>query len=489
MMGSNGRPGVGARLLRKALLAYAHRLSPLQLQARSVHGAAKAAQQAARHSAAYRTLLRESGLEPRSLNAATPLGRLPVLTRDNTFGRFSIEELSRPMAGAALADLLADVVTSSGRGGPGFGFRLTTRRQHEGAWFDIDLGLQDSFGVDDKPTLLVNCLPMGVVFRSRAVTVANVSVRPDMACAVLRDLGPRFAQTLLCTDPLFIRSLLAEGRRKGVDWQQLHTSVILGEEMLVEAQREYIAARMGIDLDSSVDGRTTRLVGSSFGIGELGLNLLFETRATIAMRRALRSPLLAQQWLGPPVGDRSLPSLFCHNPLRCHVEVLNPDPQGYGELCFTMLDHQAVIALPRFATGDLGQLLAAPTVSAICRAAGLTEPWLPVVAVCGRIKDRHPTLPSVEQIKEWLYEDHTIADMLSGAFKIAPGSDGTPVLTLQAAADGPALDHSRCTARFITKAAQAGYGGLYVSYRTNGKVPWGPHLDYERKFSYLKTDT
>ncbi len=474
------RPGAGARLLRKALLAYARRLSPQQLQARSAQGARRAAQHAARHSAAYRTLLRESGLDPDARGAAPVLNRLPVLTKDNTFGRFNLAELCRPLSRVALADELADVLTSSGRGGAGFGFRLSRRKQHDGAWFDIDLGLQDTFAVDDKPTLLVNCLPMGVVFASRAVTVANVSVRQDMACAILRDVGPHYAQTLLCTDPLFIRPLLTEGRRIGLDWRQLQTSVILGEEMLVEAQRDYICARMGIDIDNP----GTRLVGSSFGVGELGLNLLFETRATIAMRRALRSAQTAQWSLGLPLNDHALPSLFCHNPLRCHIEVLNPDDQGWGELCFTMLDMQAVIALPRFATGDLGRLLDPRTVSALCQAAGLKEPWLPVVAVRGRIKDRPPQLPAVELVKEWLYEDHSLADTLSGAFKIALGADAAPVLTVQAVRDGPALDRARCSAWFSAKAAAAGFTGLSVTYCTGILTPWGPDLDHERKFAY-----
>ncbi len=243
--------------------------------------AIRACMDAAKHSSAYRTLLQEQGIDPAQLGPQTPWSSLPVLTKANTFERFPLSQLSRPLPARALADVL----TSSGRGGRSYGFRLTAREQHEEAWFDIDLGLQDVFGVDEKPTLLVNCLPMGVVFRSRAVAVANVSVREDMACSILRDVGPGFQQTVLCTDPLFIRRLLDEAQAAGVDWRALNTSVIVGEEVLVEAQRDYIAARMGIDIGQDPH----RLVGSSFGVGELGLNLLFETRETIRMRRAMRT--------------------------------------------------------------------------------------------------------------------------------------------------------------------------------------------------------
>ena len=173
-------------------------------------------------SPAYAHLLREHGL--------------PVLSKANTFGRFQLAELARPVVTLTLADVL----TSSGRSGSHFGYRLSERSAHEGASFGIDLGLEDAFRVDDLPTLLVNCLPMGVVFRTRSVAVANFSLREDMACAILRDIGPRFAQTLLCTDTLFVRRLLAEGRRAGVDWQALNTSVILCEDMLAGVETPWL---------------------------------------------------------------------------------------------------------------------------------------------------------------------------------------------------------------------------------------------------------
>ena len=486
-----------ARLLRKALLAYARRLPPARMQARSQAGALRAVVHAARHSKAYRTLLLEAGLNPARIDANTALSQLPVLNKDNTFGRFGLAELARPVA----TRQLADVLTSSGRGGAAFGFRLSTRSQHERAWFDIDLGLQDVFGVDQQPTLLVNCLPMGVVFPSRAVAVANVSVREDMACAVLRDVGPRFAQTLLCTDPLFIRRLLTQGQHTGVDWAALNTSVILGEEMLVEAQRDYIAARMGIALD----GSSHRLVGSSFGVGELGLNLLFETRQTIQLRRALRQPEHAQAWWGLPSGDRAWPSVFCHNPLRCHIEVLQPDAQGWGELCFTLLDRQAVIPLPRYTTGDLGRLVPASRLNSLCQQTGLSAPWLPVVEVRGRLRDRRPGVPSVEQVKQWIYQDHRVADALSGAFRVETPDQGPVRLTLQtaqtaqsaqatqaasSAADadaGPAAAvnaASICTAIARIAAADGFHHSLSVTVCTPQQDGWGPALDHERKFAY-----
>jgi len=463
--------------LRRRMLAYGRRMDLGRMLERSRQGAVQAAILAAKCSQAYRELLREHGVNPAALGHDTDPASLPVLTKTNTFGRFSLAELARPVRAADLADVL----TSSGRGGRSFGFRLTTRKQHEKSWFDIDLGLQDVFRIDEYPTLLVNCLPMGVVFRSRAVAVSNVSVREDMACSILRDIGPRFKQTLLCTDPLFIRRLLDEAQVAGIDWQALNTSVIVGEEILVEAQRDYIAARMGIDLDRD----SHRLIGSSYGVGELGLNLLFETRETIRMRRAMRNDSELAQLLGGKAGGLEMPSIFCFNPLRSYVEVLNPDADGFGELCITMLDRHAVIPLPRYATGDLGKVL--PREQAV-RAASLAcseVPWLPMVAVRGRIKDRPAGWPSVEAIKELLYRDHTAADRLTGAFRIWADSAGMVHLTLQATTETAASArdlHERLTAIF----SPGGSMSLVVEIVTPTAFPWRPTLDYERKFAYVE---
>jgi len=469
-------PGAALRLLRRRILSYARRIDVDRMLASSRRGALRAAVQAARHSAAYRALLQAHGIAPSALGAQTDLSALPVLTKANTFERFTLDQLARP----APASEWADVLTSSGRSGRSFGFRLTAREQHESAWFDIDLGLQDMFNVDQRATLLVNCLPMGVVFSSRGVTVANVSVREDMACSILRDVGPRFQQTLLCTDPLFIRRVLDEARAAGVDWQALNTSVIMGEEVLVEAQRDYIAARMGIDLERDPQ----RMIGSSFGVGELGLNLLFETRETIRMRRAMRTQAQVAQLLGGKSDGRSAPSVFCFNPLRCHIEVLNPDGDGFGELCFTMLDRQAIIALPRYASGDMGKLVSRQDAAQAAQLAATHAPWLPVVAVKGRIKDRPAGMPSVESIKELIYLDHAVADQLTGAFRITKDAAGSIKLSLQTNSERAAQD-----AGLHQKLVMLGHSQLSVPVHFDLLAPlafpYRPVLDYERKFAYI----
>ena len=482
-------PAAAQRTLRRLLLAHARRLPVAQALVRSRNAALHVARWAAGVSPAYAQLLREHGLTPARLGTGLPLQALPVLSKANTFGRFTLAELARPVA----SGLLADVLTSSGKSGSHFGYRLSERRAHERAWFDIDLGLEDSFKVGALPTLLVNCLPMGVVFRSRAVAVANVSVREDMACAILRDIGPRFAQTLLCTDPLFVRRLLDAGRSTGVDWRALNTSVILGEEMLVEAQRDHIARHLGLDPDQAPH----RMVGSSFGVGELGLNLLFETRPGLRIRRAARRlPALAALLEGgaaAPGAAAPVPAVFCYAPQRVCVEIIEPDALGCGGLCLTLLDRRAVIPLPRFATGDLARLPPLAEVAQAARLAGVDTPWLPVVLLRGRQADRGADAPSVEAIKELIYSDFDDAELLTGAFRIqAAEGAGTAaaaapasvlVLAASAAIATAAAEQGGLQARLQQRAA-LGLLQVRIQVVAPEQFPGRPALDFERKLVY-----
>ena len=454
------------RLLRRLLLKRVEKMDVDRLLARAQRAAAGVAVHAARCSAAYRILLQEQQIDSSLLGVETPMSTLPILTKKNTFERFTLAQLASPMAPGDIASVL----TSSGRGGHSFGFRLASRAQHHNAWFDIDLGLQKMFDVDARTTLLVNCLPMGVVFESRAVAVANVSVREDMACAILRDVGPRFSQTLVCADPLFIRRLLDCASEAGIDWQALNTSLILGEEMLVEAQRDYLAARMSIDLD----GDSHRLIGSSFGVGELGLNLLFETRETIRLRRAMR-----QQ-----TERHSAPSFFCFNPIQCHIEVLQPDSDGFGELCFTLLNRNAGILLPRYCTGDLGKVFTRAEATTAARRVGVGLPGLPLVAVKGRLQDRPSGMPTVESIKELIYTDHQVADQLTGAFRITPVDGGGIRLTMQLNSER-ALENHAVQERLKALIHSQQLGPIELKLLAPQAFPYRPTLDFERKFPYV----
>ena len=138
-----------------------------------------------------------------------------MLSKRNTFKRFPLDQLS---VGGRLRDV-ADVLTSSGHGGRfSFGV-ISSRRQAVGAQF-IDRAFDDAFDITSRKTLAINCLPMGVIFSSRLMTVATTSVREDMAVALVEAFGHHYDQIVLVGDPLFLKRFTDHAAERGVDWSR-----------------------------------------------------------------------------------------------------------------------------------------------------------------------------------------------------------------------------------------------------------------------------
>jgi phenylacetate-CoA ligase len=423
---------------------------------------------------AYRCLLREHDVDPATIvDNATFTARCPVLTKANTFDRFPIDQLC---AEGALRDL-ADVLTSSGHGGR-FSFGLSTRQQQADAPAMIDYALDQAFGISGRRTLVVNCLPMGVGFSSATATVATTSVREDMAIALVTTFGPHYEQIVIVTDPLFVRRLLDYSRERGVDWRQYRLGVVIGEEIFGEHFRTYVAGKLGLDLEAPEGG----YIMSSFGVGELGLHLCFETPATIALRRAAaRDATLTHELFGDVA---VLPMVLAYNPQRTLMEAVEPDAAHYGRLTVSMLDTALPIPLLRYQTGDVVRLLDSRRIEATLKDRGVTLPGpLPaaMLALAGRDKEQLPGGSHVGVYKDALYSDPVVADRLTGAFRVACLESGFVVVHVQlvrgAKSDREFGERLRAALRMPPDAGSV----IVSSYEA---FPYAMGLDYERKFAY-----
>ncbi|MDP2809154.1 MAG: hypothetical protein Q8O34_03305 [Rhodocyclaceae bacterium] len=435
---------------------------------------------AARRSPAYRTLLAEAGVDPGAIRTTEDFVKhCPLLEKANTFKRFGIDQL---ICDDIRPEDLASVLTSSGHGAGGFALGMSTRKQLQGSARLIDLGLDMAFDIDAHRTLLINCLPMGVTFNSSVVCVANVSVREDMACAIVRQAGGLFEQIILCGDPLFLKRLCDHSQSIGLDWSRYRVHVIVGEETFTETFRDYLAGVLGVRPDDADSG----LIGSSMGIGELGLNLFNETRETVALRRAcVRAPALLEKLTGVDLAVSPAPTFMVFNPLRSFIEAIDADERGVGDLVVTVMDETTPVPLMRYSTGDRVQLLPRTLLQEAAKLVpgGLRLPSVPMIALHGRAKDRLPGGGHVDLFKESLYRDASVVRHLSGAHRIAT-EGGAVRWEVQAVrgteADRPSLAdrlHADLTPRLPGRP-------LTVVVHDYDAFPYGKTIDYERKFVY-----
>lgn len=425
----------------------------------------------------YRTLLSESGVDPAAVVDAESFTRLaPLLTKRNTFDRFPLHELA---AGTSITDL-AGVLTSSGHGGR-FSFGLISRPQAAASGGFIDFALDAAFDIATRRTLAINCLPMGVGFSSERITVATTSVREDMATALVQAFGRYYDQILLVADPLFMKRLLDHAADAGLDWTSHRVQAVLGEEVFGEHFRGHVAAALGLDADDPTRG----YIMSSFGVGELGLHLCYETPATIAVRRAMaRRPELIADLVGLADASRGVPAVLSFSSARTFIESVDPDDTGYGRLTISMLDPGLPIPLLRYQPGDRVRLLDVATVATALAAQGLTlrDP-LPgnLLALAGRDRDALPNGSHVAVYKDALYADPVVARHVTGAFRLvlADGDDTMHVQLARSSTPDSSLESRlRAVLPSTTRAMKV------VSWPYE-QFPFGMTVDYERKFRYI----
>jgi phenylacetate-CoA ligase len=258
-------------------------------------------------------------------------------------------------------------------------------------------------------------------------------------------------------------------------------NVILGEEVFGEHFRTYLSAWMGLNIDRPEDG----YVMSSFGVGELGLHLLYETPATIGLRRvSAGSPDFARDMLDVRRDDGApLPMIFTFNSRRTFVEVVDPDANGYGALTVSMLDPDRSVPLLRYQTGDIVRLLDHTRVAELMRSHGVVLPaGLPptLLALRGRQTEMLPNGSHVALYKDALYAHHSNARRLTGAFRVTfAGETATMHVQLE-----PGQAPTTSLKQGILRAIPAHLRPDRVVQWHYHQFPFGLTLDYERKFTY-----
>ncbi|MCB1777708.1 MAG: hypothetical protein KDI50_09755 [Candidatus Competibacteraceae bacterium] len=426
----------------------------------------------------YGRLLAEQGIQPEEIDSIAAFrSRLPILDKHNTFARHTIQELS---AGGHL-DNIRTVLTSSGHSGV-FSFGVNTRENLLRSARSIDTGLQYLFGVDDHPTLLINCLPMGVKVNTNATFLAETSVRDDMVFALVNKFGPEFEEIIIIGEGSFIKKIIEDGQEQhGIDWPQLRVHIITGEEGIAENYRTYLGGLLGV---TDFDAPNGKIIGSSMGVAELDLNLFHETRETIRIRRlAHRDADLRKALFGEDHGF--CPMFFVYYPHRCYVETLDGE---IGELVISMLSPEMKIPLLRYRAGDIGKVFEYREVVATLAAQGVDlqpDLKLPFVGVYGRGKmlptSDGPIYP--EAVKEALYAHADIAATITGNFRLRM-EQGSAVLDIQLREGRRSAP--RAVERFL--AALADYSRVMpqqVAFGDYLSFPYNMSVDWERKFAYL----
>ena len=269
---------IGLTFKRKVAERVLQTAKPYALRKLSEKRAIAAFHKLAERSPRYREILAMDRVAPETVGTIEAFrAQVPILTKERFFGG------NRPAEWITLggSNRPAAINASSGSGSH-LGYSLVSRRQARKTTSMVDLGLALHFRIDRLKTLIINCLPMGIFVPSDTATVLNLSVREDNAIAAAAEFAESFDQLIFLSDPFFAKKLADAAIFAPVDWARYRINVLIGGECSGENFRRYLEHAFQIDPQDPASGS----VRSSMGLGEIGLNLLFETPKSIALAQA-----------------------------------------------------------------------------------------------------------------------------------------------------------------------------------------------------------
>ncbi len=451
------------------------------LQRRSEAEALRVFQRAARRVPAYRKLLREAGVEPGQIRTIEDFRQsVPIVDKRSLFTPHEITDLCVD----GRLDDAAGLCTSSGSTGE-YSFGVERRGQAARNALALEFLLNVWFDILDRPTLLINALPMGVKVPSRHLTVAETGTRPDAVWALLAKLSGQFDQFILVAEHPLLKKLIDEGPDHGVSWNDLRVHAITGGEYVAEPFRRYAADRLRGDRPEGDAGR----IGINFGLSELSLSIGCELPGCPALRRdAWSDPSFLDQ-----LTDRRrpvCPAILQYNPTSVFLETV-PGPGEREELVVTVLDPRARLPMIRYNTHDEAALVTADRLEHAAGQAALDRPRtpirLPYLLLWGKLAPlRTPAGGTIypEQVKDALYDIEPLAASATGNF-VLWAEDAATMLRVQLRRGCPPCPDGRAElARRIS--AQTGEE-LEVHLAAYEDFTRGMDHDFQRKNRYVDT--
>ncbi|KKW28846.1 MAG: hypothetical protein UY71_C0009G0006 [Parcubacteria group bacterium GW2011_GWB1_52_7] len=403
------------RWRRGRILRFLRRVDPDTLEKISERLAVTAFQQAAERVPYYRDLLHSKGIDPALIRKAADFRRLPLLEKE-IFYEADIADL------ALDGDLesIKNILTSSGFSGK-FGFGANSADNLRNTARMIDFVLDMIFEIGRKKTLVISCLPMGVKMYTNLALLAEVSVREDMALALVRKFQKHVDQIIIVGEAFFLKRLAEEGIRSGIDWPSLPVSLVCGEDSFPETYRDYVGGLLGISHDV---WPMERMIGSSLGIAEVDLNLFHETPETIRIRRlAERDEKFRKLIFGEELDVT--PMLFHYYPHRTFLEL-----DVAGEIIVTTLV-PCQIPLIRYNTKDAGRLISYRALESALKEYDridlLPTLHLPLAAVKSRHAGSAPHTKIADHVRRAMFSDPEVAKRVTGYFKILDGAGGKQI--------------------------------------------------------------
>ena len=295
---------------------------------------------------AYKDYLQKNQIKPDQIKAMEDFQQVPPVDKENYLRVYPLKQL------CWYGDLSFSQIISFSSGSSGQplywprGQILDTETTLE-----HELFLSSFFNIDTKSTLLLNCFSMGMYVagsitlnsvlnlgrKGYPITVVTPGIDMEDIIRVIPELSPHFDQIIIAGYPPFVKDILDEGMRAGINWQDISIKFILAGEGYSESWRKHISKIVN-------DGSPLYDFINLYGSADAAV-LAHETPTSIITRSRLAGDDKVREKL---FGSSLLPSLLQYYPEHKFFEPVN------NELIFSTTGG---VPLVRYNIHDKGGIL------------------------------------------------------------------------------------------------------------------------------------
>ena len=202
----------------------------------------------ARRVPAYRDFLKKQKVNPAKIKTREDILHIPQMDKESYLRQY-------PLAAMCWDGKLRSPIISASSGSSGIpSFWPRSEILEIETTQVFELFLKYVFGIDRKSTLLISGFAMGIYVggtftlnccmriaqKGYPLTIITPGLNKEEILLAVEKLHPYFDQIILGAYPPFVKDILEEGVRRGIDWKSKNIKLFFASEALSEGLRTYL---------------------------------------------------------------------------------------------------------------------------------------------------------------------------------------------------------------------------------------------------------
>ncbi|MFA6105408.1 MAG: phenylacetate--CoA ligase family protein [Patescibacteria group bacterium] len=310
---------------------------------------------------AYRDFLKKNKINHHKIKKIDDLKHVPWVDKENYLKKYKLSDLC--WDGKMKAPIIS---ASSGSSGQPFFWPRSFNVEAETSYL-YEFFIKHILGANKRKTLFINGFSMGIYIggtftlnccmrlaqKGLPLTIITPGINQEEILRIVEKMGGEFEQIIIGGYPPFVRDIVDEGERRGIDWKSKVIKFVFASESLSETLRSYIYEKVGIKKSNYYTSSV-----NLYGTADAAL-MGHEVPLSILLRKAVGNNAELCKKI---FGEGYAPSLNQYYPFFKYIQIEN------DELIFSSFNTE--IPLLKYNIHDRGNILSYEKMIELLKAGG-----------------------------------------------------------------------------------------------------------------------